>query len=649
MKNSLFNACRIGWVFLFCCLVLQVQGQRDSQELTERIAKAKLLLIKFEKEKELLISKARSLNFPLIQRTKSGNLYYLKEIINNHPYYEGLYNVDSQITSSAYNLKPNRGSGYDLNGNGVKIGVWDGGKVRETHQEFQSRVMQIDTNTILNDHMTHVAGTIGAAGINPDVEGFSSKATLRCFSGRDDIIEMTSEQMLVDPIVVSNHSYGSLPGWTKINGIRSWVGDLNVSNQEDWLFGAYTASSRAFDQLAYDFKYYLIVRAAGNDFGESGPSQGPHIHGIDTLTFYTDFHPNDGANGYDCLPNTGTGKNILTIGAIEEIPGGYSQPSDVVRAPFSSTGPADDGRIKPDLVAQGRLLLSTGIDSDTDVYLSSGTSMSAPSVTGALGLLYQQWKNYFGNVPRSATMKGIAIHTADEAGSDPGPDYHFGWGLMNTERAADLIALHSSNECKVITEDVLSAGNTVKTYSFHSDGMTPIRATLIWNDIPGSQINTGVLDPTFKNLNVDFDLTIVANGTTTYYPYILDPNNPSAPATTGRNNTDNVEQIFISNPTPGSYQINVSIPTALFENFQFTLITTGFNTQNNDVNVIDEQITSNKVYGASGSIKASGRTFVLNGSRTEFIAADSITFLPDFEVTPRSYVIARLGRACSVD
>lgn len=44
---------------------------------------------------------------------------------------------------------------------------------------------------------------------------------------------------------------------------------------------------------------------------------------------------------------------------------------------------------------------------------------------------------------RSATLKGLALHSADEAGSADGPDYIYGWGLMNAERAAELISLDS--------------------------------------------------------------------------------------------------------------------------------------------------------------------------------------------------------------
>ena len=46
-------------------------------------------------------------------------------------------------------------------------------------------------------------------------------------------------------------------------------------------------------------------------------------------------------------------KNIIAVGAVNPIPGGYNSPADVVLAEFSSWGPSDDGRIKPDLVADG--------------------------------------------------------------------------------------------------------------------------------------------------------------------------------------------------------------------------------------------------------------------------------------------------------
>ena len=104
---------------------------------------------------------------------------------------------------------------------------------------------------------------------------------------------------------------------------------------------------------------------------------------------------------------------------------------------FSSTGPTDDGRIKPDLVANGVNLTSTDIGG-YDYLTISGTSMSSPNACGSATLLVDQYKRLFGGAMRASTLKALLIQTADDIGN-PGPDYFFGWGLINVKRAADLL------------------------------------------------------------------------------------------------------------------------------------------------------------------------------------------------------------------
>ena len=124
---------------------------------------------------------------------------------------------------------------------------------------------------------------------------------------------------------------------------------------------------------------------------------------------------------YDCISTYGIAKNILTVGAVEDIVGGYTQPGDVVSTSFSSWGPADDGRIKPDICANGIQLRSTVSASTTGYGNMSGTSAAAPSVTGSLALLQQHYNNLHGSLMRADTLKALVIHTADEAGANDGP------------------------------------------------------------------------------------------------------------------------------------------------------------------------------------------------------------------------------------
>ena len=131
-------------------------------------------------------------------------------------------------------------------------------------------------------------------------------------------------------------------------------------------------------------------------------------------------NPDGGPNGYDCLTPKSVAKNILTIGAVDDLGSMTS---------FSGFGPTDDGRIKPDLVANGTTIYSSIGTASTDYGTYNGTSMAAASVTGSLALLYQLQQMLQPGVKlHSSTMKGLLIHTTTEAGQDPGPDYRSAGG-----------------------------------------------------------------------------------------------------------------------------------------------------------------------------------------------------------------------------
>ena len=298
------------------------------------------------------------------------------------------------------------------------------------------------------------------------------------------------------------------------------------------------------------------MKSAGNDRGD-GPGTGTY--------------PNDGP--YDCISHAGVSKNILTVGAVADISGGYTQPSDVVMSSFSSWGPADDGRIKPDIVANGLGLLSTNNSSD-DGYLSlSGTSMASPSAAGSMILLQQQYENLAGDFMRASTLKALVIHTADEAGTTDGPDYAYGWGLMNTSKAADLIAEDAM--INSLEEVILVNGGTY-TREVVALGGEPLKVTVVWTDVPGNPVSAS-LDPTDFMLVNDLDLRVSEN-TNIYYPWKLDGSNPTAPATCyGENNADNVEVVLVDNPVAGTtYTITVDHDGTLTGGSQvFSLVVSG--------------------------------------------------------------------------
>jgi hypothetical protein len=255
-------------------------------------------------------------------------------------------------------------------------------------------------------------------------------------------------------------------------------------------------------------------------------------------------------NGYDIITTYATAKNILTVGAVEALTGGYNQPADVRIAGFSSWGPTDDGRIKPDLVANGVAVFSPGGASDSAYTTLNGTSMATPNVAGTLVLLQEYYAGlHDGAFIRAATLKGLAIHAADEAGTAPGPDYAHGWGLLNAQRAAQVIA--GNGQGHLLAERTLVQGDSY-ALPVVASGRGPLVVTISWSDPPGPALvpSTANLNNRSPRLVNDLDVRVV-DAVDTYQPWTLNPEAPQSPAAAGDNTRDNVEQIVVANPVPG--------------------------------------------------------------------------------------------------
>ncbi|MEM2141668.1 MAG: S8 family serine peptidase, partial [Candidatus Thorarchaeota archaeon] len=204
---------------------------------------------------------------------------------------------------------------------------------------------------------------------------------------------------------------------------------------------------------------------------------------------------------------------------VNPIANGYTRPADVVMSAFSSWGPTDDGRIKPDLVGNGVAVVSA-TNSANNAYASlQGTSMATPNVSGTLFLLQELYgQQNQGNFMLAATLKALAIHTANEAGDTPGPDYRFGWGLLNAEQAGTVIL--NRDRTHAIREERLAQNGTF-TLDVIASGNGPLKATIAWTDpegtvLPVIRANLNNRSPRLVN---DLDLRIVVNMAT--IPLIL--------------------------------------------------------------------------------------------------------------------------------
>ncbi|MBN2445614.1 MAG: S8 family serine peptidase, partial [Phycisphaerae bacterium] len=513
----------------------------------------------------------------VVREETPAGVMELQRFVRGMPWYFITHNEDAADSLSTDECLPGGSTGLGLTGSGVTLGIWDGGGVRTTHQEFGGRATQIDSPSSTNYHSTHVAGTMIASGVQFAAKGMSPAADLDCWEWNNDTSEMRSAAG--SGLRVSNHSYGYVHGWYYNYSYYEWFwyGDVTISTTEDYKFGLYSSESYEYDDIAYDRPYYLICKSAGNDRNDDGPGAGGghYYYNPSSGSWQWSTTTRDPDGDWDCVGTTACAKNILAVAAIDDVIGGYSGSGSVGMSSFSAWGPTDDGRIKPDIAANGIELYSTYDTSNSAYDTLSGTSMASPNAAGSLGLLIQHWRNTHTGDMRSSTLKGLVLHTADECGSYNGPDYKFGWGLMNTKTAAETIS-EDVSEPLTITEQTLSTGQTYELYVTTDGSASELRASICWTDVPGTPPGD-VLNPTTKMLVNDLDLRVIkASPSTTYYPWTLNPSSPSSGATTGDNDTDNVEQVVVSSPGTNTYTIRVTHKGSLSGGSQaYALIITG--------------------------------------------------------------------------
>ena len=569
-------------VFLLFLSVMSVYGKPRPEQRARLLDMSQRLKLEYMEKRAEALEIANSRNWPLVVQLADNRKAELMYLIDGKPEYYITNNLGAARTTRANTLWPGGSLGLSVSGSGYnKLGEWDGGAVLTAHNEFTnsgaepSRVTQADGAATISWHATHVAGTMIAGGEWSDAIGMAYEAELDAYDWTDDVSEMASAAAA--GMEISNHSYGSVRGWDtgsySGNPGWHWMGYPAFSETEDLLFGFYYTTTRDWDKVAFNAPDYLIVKSAGNDRNDTGPDAANPEHYVYNSTSQrwvlstTLRDPDGGASGYDSLPQKGVAKNILTVGAVQQV-SNYTGPADVVMADFSGWGPADDGRIKPDVVGKGVSVLSAYYDDNdpenTNKYAyANGTSMSSPNVTGTLALLQNYYQSLHSGTPMTAaTLKALTIHSADEAGTSTGPDYQFGWGLVNAERAAQTIE-RDANHHNVIDELILNHGGSY-TRSVYAKGTEPLRVSVVWTDPPPYNMPPYEVDPPDPVLVHDLDLRL-SRDASVFYAWSLDPANPSNAATqNAENNVDNVEQVFIASPTEGWYTITVDHDNTLY-------------------------------------------------------------------------------------
>ena len=331
----------------------------------------------------------------------------------------GSWNFTNVATGVPTVIIPTGSTGLALSGTGEVLRQWEaGGGAKTTHGSLTGRVLQVDAGDLDGDgvldfddhtHATEVASQMIATPLSiqaqvgaevwdlgSQMRGIAFGGTLRSFYLNDMISEIPTEAAgdtanSIPPMVMGNFSFGTAAGWLNF-GVSSpewhWFGATAATATEDNKFGAYLGITlneigpQAIDTIAQDAPTSLLVFAAGND-GNQGPvtAPGTYFIGAGTTTTSTvarDFVDGDDG-GYDSLSSTSVAKNILTIGSVQDFawdgasPGGVDVSTAPLLSSFSSYGPTDDGRIKPEVVAPGS---RNGVSSARNIFASSGMMVS---------------------------------------------------------------------------------------------------------------------------------------------------------------------------------------------------------------------------------------------------------------------------------
>lgn len=521
------------------------QKKNESYKLTERnkILLKKLKKSSLEREKRILNFISKKTNTKRSYRNGKGNLFVIKDIINNKPIYITNDNQKAAKATKTVNLHSGGSLNLNLDGTGINIGVWDGGPVQDNHQEFANssstnfRVKNFDTTTVdgkteFSDHATHVAGTIGAKGVELEAKGMAPNINIKSYNWTNDVTEMLlAVNDINSPIIISNHSYGV--------SVISDSGPIS-----SWIMGSYNQDAREIDEIAANNPKYLIVASAGNAGNDS------YNGGL--------------FSGFDKLTTDKNAKNNLVVANANPTFNPFNNELVLTINPTSSQGPTDDLRIKPDLAGDGTNLYSPVPLNNYQTF--SGTSMASPNVAGSLALIQEYYHKIYNTFMNSSTLKGLACHTAIDD-SNLGPDPIFGWGFLDTSAAVSLII--DKNAGTSIIEELTLNNNEKYTTDFNIQGSDQkLIATICWTDVPGSASVNDLNNQTPKLVN-DLDLRLTKNGET-FYPWKLNYSNSTGFSNSkGDNNVDNIEKIEIDVPTPGLYTLTVTHKGSIKETAPF--------------------------------------------------------------------------------
>nr|WP_321419072.1 PGF-pre-PGF domain-containing protein [uncultured Methanomethylovorans sp.] len=469
---------------------------------------------------------------------------------------------------------------YNLTGLGQIIAIADTGldtgvNDASMNPDFYGRILSIqdvlgDGAEDLQGHGTHVAGSALGNGSwsNGQYKGVAPESQLvfQAIAHADGSLDIPGDN--VSSLFEPAYELGA-----RIHS-NSWGGSGD---------GRYNVYSKDVDQFMWTHPDMLIVFAAGNS-------------GVD--------YNHNGVIDLDSISWPSTAKNCLTVGASENNRGqifgytwGYAWGSDYPAAPiyndymannptgvaaFSSRGPTDDGRIKPDVLAPGTYIISAnssvsdcgdvwGFVDEHYVYMG-GTSMSTPIVAGSLALIRQNYVDKLNITPSAALLKATLINGATDL--QPGqygndvtaqPDCNQGWGLVNLKGS-----LCPDGGPILFADNVeLETGDAVQKNYYINNSSNPLKATLVWTDYYGTELAE-------KELVNDLTLLVV---------------NPDGTENVVNDTVNNVEQVLIEEPEVGWYTVRVIGESVPMGPQPCAIVVSGASGSISDLNFTPQQTT----------------------------------------------------------
>lgn len=408
---------------------------------------------------------------------------------------EALNQDATAITDARFAQQTPLLGGAGLSGRGILVGIGDDGI--NDHGDVDSRIRFKFNPMLGSGHSIHVGVTaLGGGIVDERYKGFAP--------GADLLSQYFSAVVFYGPTLyedfgmsITNNSYGSFQG--------------NCD-----YFGTYNEISAFLDEISISHPKLLHIFAAGND---GSKICSPYGGGFGTVL-----------GGYQ------PSKNTISVGNMGK---GFSW----LHA-NSSKGPVRDGRLKPEISAIGRLVMSGGFNDS--YFLNTGTSMATPNVTGAVALLSEYYLNTKGELPDNVLLK-IALLNGTQDIHHEGPDYRTGYGMLNLKGALDILQNERYQQFEVEEGDVY-------TYEINvPEGLARLKVMICWNDPPAIPSADQSLSRLVNNLN----LSLQSPTGEIIHPWVLNPSSPDDPAVRGIDTLNNSEQVSITNPVPGAYLIKV--------------------------------------------------------------------------------------------